>query len=289
MVGDRCPECGQVIDREALRVSSVPWAHRRELGRVRAYLSTARQIAWDAKALRHEAAKPQDPQDAAAFHRVTGTILTVTALASFAAVWISAGGYGGIAPPRLPPGAMANGAPPGWVQDLIAPWSAGATLPLVLPACLAGMAFHLAGVQRTVFRGPWTAAAGPSIGVRRRSAVALASYLSAPLLLLPIAVAVVAAVPFAASVAPAKAARLLDQPKVMGFVGVAAAGLVFAAVLGTLVRVGVWVARTTRGGPAAVARGVGELVVLWLLGGAAWLVVLPWCVGLAWVLIDALR
>lgn len=37
---ERCPECGRPFDRAALRVSRIPWVHRRQIGRVRAFVQT---------------------------------------------------------------------------------------------------------------------------------------------------------------------------------------------------------------------------------------------------------
>ncbi|MBN1346533.1 MAG: hypothetical protein JXQ73_27840 [Phycisphaerae bacterium] len=38
--GDRCPECGEVFDRTTLHVSRIPWVHRKQVGRFRAYWRT---------------------------------------------------------------------------------------------------------------------------------------------------------------------------------------------------------------------------------------------------------
>src|SRR5436305_757244 len=69
MTGDRCSECGLVIDREALRRSGFPWAHRKSVGRVRAFLKTVWLVTRDSRALRHEAAREQSARDGAAFRR----------------------------------------------------------------------------------------------------------------------------------------------------------------------------------------------------------------------------
>src|SRR5687767_11785601 len=77
---DQCSECGLVVDRAAAAVSGVPWAHRRTIGRLRAFLKTVWQVTWDSRRLRHEMAKPQDAGDAARFRRVNATLLAVTLL-----------------------------------------------------------------------------------------------------------------------------------------------------------------------------------------------------------------
>src|SRR3954471_13137052 len=60
---DRCGECGLAFDRASLLESTIPWAHRRKIGRVRAYLKTFWQFTLDRRVLRNELAKPQDISD----------------------------------------------------------------------------------------------------------------------------------------------------------------------------------------------------------------------------------
>src|SRR5687768_10793324 len=45
--GGRCSECGLEIDPAALARSGVPWAYRKEMGRVRAFLKTAWLVTFD--------------------------------------------------------------------------------------------------------------------------------------------------------------------------------------------------------------------------------------------------
>src|SRR5690349_3794443 len=79
-----CPECGHVPDPEALRISGIPWAHRRRIGRVRAYLRTVRLVTFGGPALALEHARPQEPADARAFHRVHASLVAVMFLALLA-------------------------------------------------------------------------------------------------------------------------------------------------------------------------------------------------------------
>src|SRR5688500_10823675 len=73
----RCPECGLQVDADLLRVSGIPWTHRRTMGRVRAYLRTLRLMTFGGEAVALEPARPQDPRDARSFHAVQGTLLTL--------------------------------------------------------------------------------------------------------------------------------------------------------------------------------------------------------------------
>ncbi len=80
LVGDRCPECGLLIDRAALAQSQIPWAHRDRLGSIRAYQRTA-WLAWrHPKKLAMCAASPVDVRDARAFQRVTVLLAFVPAV-----------------------------------------------------------------------------------------------------------------------------------------------------------------------------------------------------------------
>src|SRR5688572_2773768 len=74
---DRCSECGLAVDRASLEHSEIPWAHRRQIGRVRAFFKTVWMITSDVRSLRHEAAKPQSPSDAAAFRWWVVTFLVL--------------------------------------------------------------------------------------------------------------------------------------------------------------------------------------------------------------------
>lgn len=68
---DRCSECGVVLDRAALRESGFPWAHRKRVGRVRAFVATVWLVTVDGRRVRNELAKPQDARDAGLTRRWT--------------------------------------------------------------------------------------------------------------------------------------------------------------------------------------------------------------------------
>lgn len=69
--GDRCPECGLLVDRQRLSVSRIPWIHRAQISRVRAYWGTV-MLAWRHPfALAQNVAMPLELQDAKRFQRVT--------------------------------------------------------------------------------------------------------------------------------------------------------------------------------------------------------------------------
>ncbi|MFL5515400.1 MAG: hypothetical protein ACJ8DJ_04535, partial [Gemmatimonadales bacterium] len=278
---ERCGECGLEIDRAALAVSGIPWTHRRRIGRVRGYLATAWQIAIDRKALRHEAAKPQEIADGRAFRRVTGALLAAAFVGAFLVAVHFAGGLKTIAVQVGEPISPTMARTDSRLFDVAVPWCAGATIPGVLPACLALAAFGLAGAQRFVFRVPGAPDA------HRVRAAALSYYTTAPLLLLVpaigcwIADGVLQKQDWFRDVGPMRvitATLLLAGPV-----------LVLFGFLGTVYRVAQWLARVRHCGLGGAAPGVAELAGLWLLGGVVVLAVVPWCVGFSWIVIDSLR
>ena len=278
---ERCGECGLEIDREALSVSGIPWAHRRRLGRVRAYVTTAWQIAIDRKALRYEAGKPQDVADGRAFRRVTGALLGLDLAAAFLAIVHFAGGMSAIAlQVRMPDFTTIATSDPRWM-DVAIPWFAGMTLRGVMPACLVLLGFWLAGAQRFVFR------VGGAPMVHRLRAVALSSYTTAPLLLLVPTTACWVTLAALEKSNPMPDARRF--PHVMFTCVIAGSLLFLLAWLGTVYRTAQWLARTRHGGLGGAVLGVAELVGLWLLGVVVTVGLLPWCAGFFRIAIDSLR
>lgn len=274
----RCPECGLEINRNALQTSAIPWAHRKSIGRARAYLKTVWQITRGSSALVHEAAKPQDPRDGAAFIRVTGALLAVLLLAMMI---VLARETEAVRYPLLDPMrdlSFSTIRPPGWVLDVAVPWAAGVTLWPLAVVCLILFAFHVAGVQRTVFRS--------SDRAQRERAVALAAYTTAPLVLLVPAFALVVAAGYLFS-------SELDREAVFRWVSVflGAVGLFFvpASIILTLWRVGRWFARVRHCGLGRATLAVAELLGLWIAGLFVILGVFPWCAGFGWIVIDSFR
>jgi hypothetical protein len=111
-----------MIDWEALRVSGFAWAHRRKIGRVRAYVRTVWQVTWGGAMLTREAAKMQDPADARSFRRVTAVLVAASLVGAFVAGILAAGG-----PRAMAIRFGAEAGPLGWL-DLLMPWAQGVLL-----------------------------------------------------------------------------------------------------------------------------------------------------------------
>jgi len=68
---DRCPECGLTIDRTTLSISRLPWAHRDELGRFRAYWRTVLMAMFRPRLIGQEMNRPVSFSDSQRFRHAT--------------------------------------------------------------------------------------------------------------------------------------------------------------------------------------------------------------------------
>jgi hypothetical protein len=159
---DRCPECGLGTDQAVSGTSVIPWAHRRRIGRVRAYLTTAKLAIFRPEKLAIEVARPVQLEDALAFRRVTAAIATVPCvLLVIGAAFLSDVGLSNI---------------------LQQPEEFGGEL-LAIPVAIAAIWFFfltIAGVQSYWFHP----ASLPM--VQQNRAVAVSYYATAPLAITPI-------------------------------------------------------------------------------------------------------
>ena len=78
IASSRCPECGQPIDWAALRLPRIPWAHRRAIGRIRAYWRTVWWVTIRPAEIGKEAARPVSYRDGQVFRWVTVAWVFVT-------------------------------------------------------------------------------------------------------------------------------------------------------------------------------------------------------------------
>src|SRR6266550_8723452 len=123
--GGRCSECGQEIDRATLAVSGFPWVHCKTAGSLLSYLKTVWLVTIGSRHLRYETAKPQGLRDARRCAWVTATIVAGLFLGIFATWTIQSKGlsFMVVHPPQ-----MYSRQQPQWSDDLLVPWSAGATM-----------------------------------------------------------------------------------------------------------------------------------------------------------------
>jgi hypothetical protein len=272
-----CTECGLPIDRAALRVSAFPWAHRREMGRVRAYVKTVWQVLVGSRTLVYEAAKVQDLAAARSFARVTGTIVAIALLVPFAAAVADDGGLEFLAVPANSPGAGMWLR--GWQQDVVVPWAAGITLWPVATLGLILMGLYAARAPRSLF-----SAAAPS-RVQPERVAAIALYTTAPLVLLVPAELVVWGTGFLVS-SFRGAPVTIELAMMLTLVATVIAAI---GVGGTLVRGGQWLARLRHGGLMTGVAGAAGLLGFWIVVAFVLFALAPWCAGFLWLVVDSLR
>jgi hypothetical protein len=281
MTGDRCSECGLVIDHDALRRSAFPWAHRRSVGRVRAFLKTVWLVTADSAALRMEAAKEQSVRDARGFARWVAVSLSACFVAAVAVIVYQ----DGIREMAVLPPSQARVAwrMAGWEQDLLAPWSAGILLWPVLVACPVMLAFYVAGAPASVFR---TRGLPPD---RAEAVAAIGRYAAAPLFLVLLAALLVGATVLGVVAVEDEVRPGLMLPVVVMLLFLVAGLLGLVALVGTVYRTGQWRARTTDHAWSTGFLAMSELLLRWAVGCVFVLGVLPWCVGFVWIVVDSLR
>ena len=83
LTADRCPECGLDISHVHEGESQIPWVHRREIGRIRAYWKTVWQIGFTAEVFDKEFHMATDRVSAMRFSWIT----IAHAYLSIAATW----------------------------------------------------------------------------------------------------------------------------------------------------------------------------------------------------------
>ena len=173
LAGDRCPECGLLIDRATLAQSQIPWAHRDRMGSIRAYQRTA-WLAWrHPKRLAMSVASPVDLHDARAFQRITVLLAFVPALIVGIALIVYNGRY--YLNFGLPPAPAGSGYFLEWCLVVI---FAGCSWLFLMAATSVGQYFY------------WSSAISET---RRERAAALSYYASAPLAISAIPMALIVA------------------------------------------------------------------------------------------------
>jgi hypothetical protein len=274
----RCPECGLVIDREGLRRSRIPWVHRRQIGRVRAYLRTFWFATVQTKTLAGDVFRPLGYSDAKRFSLVTCVLAWIApAVAIVIGLWqgedILAGAFGGFDPFRGTPGQPLTG-----ILDIALPWAAGAAMLPVMPVCMFLFLLAVSGVPSYWFHPKRLPV------VRQNRAVAVSYYASAPLALLLLAGAcVLAMIPLSFR----ESNHSVEQIQIL--LGLTIASLVLMSIVA-------FYANTLRlyhqatGASAGGTIGFAALLPLsWLAVGLLTLYGIPWVVGFLRLVIESLR
>ena len=282
---DRCPECGLTIDRERLGVSRIPWSHRRQIGRVRAYWRTVLLATFRTRTLAAEVTRPVDYRDAQRFRLVTALIASLTVLTVLIVGVVvleenpfaeASRAYEGLLQlPFLP----ARPRPAG-LLDAAFPLIAGATVPPVVPLGIVLLAVMVTGVGSY-----WFHPRSQPV-VRQNRAVALSYYACAPLAFLPVpALIVIVLMGITAETPRGTAAATRPFLLLVLLVYLLTPLIVLSFYVATL--------RLLRGAAAASTGRMWlatfAIPVTWLLCAAVALLALPWAVGFVRLVVDSLR
>ena len=280
---ERCSECGMEIDRVALKTTAVPWAYRRSIGRVRAFLKTVWLVTYDSQRIRHELIRPQDDRDARRFQYANAALLTITFLIVVAAMALWSRHLQTLVVRETSAIRVLLGQSrmmSGYQQDLHIPWSAGVTVYPMVPLYLAGLALYLCGIGRGCHRR-----SNRSMEVLRRARV-VSIYAMAPLfLLLPAALCYTAALGLDELDKKNTEKRLFDVARAIAVVlTVLVTGF---SLFSAFRRSGEWITRASHAGSGRFFLGIAELLARSTIGIVMFLGVLPWCVGYWWIAIDS--
>jgi hypothetical protein len=201
---DKCPECGQAIDRTAAGTSRIPWVRRRQIGSWRAYARTVVIVLFKPGRIAAEIARPVSFADARQFARRTALIAWTPIAMFFAWLWLASMRLPVIPVPSSPARTewrwsgrvfLDKDPPATHVQSVLRLeagdlWSLGFGLEVLVVAVLvASLLLWLTWICRA---GSYFFHPGDQPVVRQNRAVALSYYACAPLALTPLAVPFVA-------------------------------------------------------------------------------------------------
>jgi hypothetical protein len=277
---ERCPECGKPFDRATASRSLIPWMHRGQIGRVRAFARTVWLATSNIKALSAEITRPVSLREAQRFRLIAVVLASLTPILILVIVLHEIGGTALFALPISAGNMRFNpvGLPP--AMSFTLPWYAGVLLWPTMPLAIFVFLYLASGVGSY-----WFHPKDLSI-VRQNRAVALSHYSCAPIvwLFIPLISGTLGIV-FGNSELTNRHTRFT----------VAAAGICVALTFVVAICV-ICLTNTLRlmrrtiepTGMRLWSAGVG-LPVMWMLCAGVAFGVMPWLVGLIFVMIDSLH
>lgn len=284
--GERCPECGWVIDHEGLSKSQLPWGVRASIGRVRAYVQTVWLATAQPRKLAMETSHPVDFAAARRFAFITSILIAIPFVAiTTYLIWAHGTHYlvGMATSPLTFAAAMVrNPRLPGLIADFTLPWVAGVVIPGV-----AQMSIVVATVLLPGWASYWFHP-GTLPVTRQNRAVAVSYYISAPFIWSAVGVAVLFLESKFSEVLKWKIPFSL-RDTLSNILVIAGMTLLFGGILVAGIGTLVLMMRTTQASVARVLLASVLLPMSWLIGTVITLFVLPWVVGLIAILVNSVR
>jgi hypothetical protein len=295
---DRCPECGWEVDRTLVSRSQLPWTYRgREIGRFTAYGRTVWLATLRPKRLAAEVARPVEVADARRFTLVTALVAGVPMALLMLGLLLVENGTNSLNP-------LASVAfydfvltPP--AADLTLPYAAGMTRWGVAPAAIVLFWWLAVRAPSVWLRG------GDLDASRRGRAAALGHYAAAPFACIPVAVMLWLLALLvgwgtnsdiranaSSSINPTAPTRLAlpalrdDEPGGIFLIAVGVTLLCFIlSWIGTLMLQ----SRALRVSVGRTLLTALALPLTWLACAVVAFGLMPWVIGLLWLMIDSLR
>ena len=257
--------------------SRLPWAYRKELGRWKAYWRTVWLGTWKVRILASEVNRPVDERDARRFARITALVAGLPFAAAMLLVILREGGTNFLNPLQgWTPTGMARVNVP---LDAAIPLVAGLTRWWMLPVSIVLFVWLIAGSKRIWF------AAGALPAVMRNRGAALSYYAVAPLVFMPVGLAIWATGVGLRLIGPGDSALFQTLAALLSIGWGVSLFCLFESWLVTLLLH----RRTTRPGPAMAFWTAVGVPAWWALCALLAFVVLPWVVGFLHLMVDSLR
>lgn len=263
----RCPECGHEFDRAAASTSPIPWMHRSEIGRVKAWWRTVWMATFNINALAGSVAALVPYADARRFWLINAALMLLpasTLLFLATGQLVQAG----------PPPSFANQTWAPGVLDMLVPWLMGIEVTFVrITAPILGVPLIM-GVQTY-----WLGRCGPSRRMQDRAAAiglyASGAWIGSAIVGLAIGIVVLGVL----------TAMTRDIGMCFG-VGITAA--VAAALLLPAITIWRLTRRLGRAGGFLSLFLAGLIPACWLFATALSAFIYPWCVGLVWLILRSI-
>ena len=292
IASERCPECGFELALQPALTGEIPWTYRKPRGRARSFMQTVLKVTRGGPWISRMTAGPVSMRDARRFWLVAATITALPLLLAiaYAQLRVADAWVYLYAPDPLFMSSGQNVAAdfglrspwsahwPGWIHsNVLWPITAGLEVPGMAILSVWLFVLMATGVQTYLFHPRRV----PS-EVRQR-ATAFSYYLGAPLVLSSLPVLGILVCNIVAL------ERQSDPPRILMPIALLCAVLIAIVGVIWLVRLVTTLRTTTAAGGRSLAYACVFVLIGWAASACFALLFVPWCVGVARLLIEALR